>query len=444
MVKKRKEFMKSRDNKSLRYAEWLIFRLCRDEDRYSLIDDLKIVYAEIAAEHGRIYAYFWYVFHVFRAIPELIYFIILWRCVMVNSYLKIAFRNMIKDRIITIIYIGGLSIGMVCCILIAIFNNYELSYDKFHENAKNIYRIRLDQPDGSYMGRTLYNNTPPPLKQFILDNFSGVNRITRIWIPFIKEQVAGSDGKVFSEGKFIYADKEFLKMFTFSMICGNIETALVEPNSVLITEKTADKYFGEKNPIGKILTVESKSDFKVIGVLKNIPDNSHFRFDFLASISSLGLMKGQNWQEDWYDNDYKTYVELQDNYAPDKFSEDIFNMVTPQTPFTGAAKNSRFIVQHLEDIHLGGNSNNEIETNSNISIIYIFTVIGFLIMLIACINYMNLVSASTLDRLKEIGLRKVLGAVKSDLIRQFIIESLIVSTLSLIISSFIVSLLLPR
>jgi putative ABC transport system permease protein len=321
-----------------------------------------------------------------------------------------------------------------------LFIQYEISHDRYHENADKIYRILIRQPNDIYQGIDMYSISPPPLKAALLNDFPEIQNAARI---LKTERLINYKNNRYLESRFFTVDPEFLKIFTFPLKAGDRETALNEPFSILITEEMAEKYFRDEDPMSKILTIDNEYDYKIVGILRNVPGNSHFQFDFLGSFNSLYPIYGdygKRFFEDWNAYQVKTYLQLHSSSDTGEFNS---KFPVRLEKYRGRPTNDEIYVQPLTDIHLGGNVNDEIEANSDIRYVYFFSAIALLIMLVACFNYMNLSTAGAVQRMKEVGIRKVVGAGRNNLIRQFLGESLLFAFMALLFSVLLVKLLLP-
>ncbi|MEQ8244087.1 ABC transporter permease [Fulvivirga sp.] len=358
---------------------------------------------------------------------------------MLKNYIKIAFRNLVRRIGYTSINVFGLAVGISCCLLIGIYVLDEMSYDKFHTNADNIYRVNINYSMGG-TSQSMYV-TPTALLPTMSREFNEVVSGTRIFdVAMFSPEVVSLNDASFQEERFFYADSTFFDVFSFELKEGVKEKALVDPNSVILTESMVAKYFGDNDALGEVIKV-GQTEYKVTGVLKDIPDNSHLKFDFLASFSSLRASKGETW---WSAN-YATYVLLNDNANISKIEDGIENVVREALGevFQNDDRIS-FDLFPMTDIHLRSKLSTEMQTQGDIKYIYIITLIGFLILVIACINYMNLATARSMDRAREVGMRKVLGAAKRQLFNQFMGESVIVTTLAAVIALVIINIaLLP-
>jgi putative ABC transport system permease protein len=407
----------------------------------SVVEDMEARYAVNVEQKGHSYAQSIWIGKLVIILTSFVIKSFSWMLTMFKNYLKVAFRNIKRSKGYSFSNIAGLSVGMTCFILIMLFVKYELSYDRYHENADDIYRVVMRHPGDVWLGTDWWNNNPGALKAALLGECPEIHRIARV------RRYGGvihHENKHNIENRFFIVDPEFLEIFTFSLIAGDPETALSEPLNLLLTEEMAEKYFGDENPIGEILNFDGKYDFKITGILKNVPDNSHFQFDFLASFKTLyTIYRGrENSVEMWGNNNYKTYVQVRKDNNRENF-ENRFPVSVEK--FSGRERDSKseFHVQPLTDIHLKGHMNSEIDENSDIRYVYLFSAVAFLIMLIACLNYMNLSTSRSAKRSREVGVRKVVGAGRINLIRQFLGEAVILSVIAISMSFIFVKLLLP-
>lgn len=354
---------------------------------------------------------------------------------MFRNYFKSTLRNMIKQKWYSLITLFGLTIGITCFILISIYVRYELSYDRFHENAKNIYRVLADTRE-SYMGKSQVTVTPGPLATAMKDEFPEIIKATKVKA---ERAVMNYKGNRFAEDRIYYVDPTLLEIFTFPLLTGNPKTALAEPNSLLISQDMAEKYFGQENPVGEIVHID-KIDYKITGVMENIPGNTHFRFDFLAPFSSLIELHGRDLVYRWQSWSYQTYILLHAKVDPLSLEKKLPDFLKKNYS-KDATQTLR--LQPIADIHFHTKANFELELTADIRNIYLLSAIGIFILLIACFNYMNLSTARSTTRAKEVGMRKVIGAVRMQIIRQFLGESILFSVIALFLSLFLVKLLLP-
>jgi len=354
---------------------------------------------------------------------------------MLKNYLKIALRIIQRHKGFSFIKISGLAIGMACCILILLLVRYELSFDDFHENKDRIYRV-LSELELTH-GTEIVPITALPLAPAIKSDLQEVTCVTRI---------AGGYRRLFGIGdrKFYeelnYADSDVFDIFTFPLILGNPKTALVEPFSMVISEEIAEKHFGKKNPVGKTITIQNYQDYKITGVMRNVPGNSHLRFDILVSFSSRNneeRVKGNYW--DRFSNDY-TYVLLAEGTSQKELENSLPSLVAKHIPVEEDRYNLH--LQPLKSIHFS-TYNYDIARRTNRDYLHAYSAIAFFILIIACINFMNLATARSSSRAKEVGIRKVVGAHRIQLIKQFFTESVAMALLSLIAAVGLVTITLP-
>jgi putative ABC transport system permease protein len=355
-----------------------------------------------------------------------------------KNYIKVAARNLRKYKTYSFINIFGLAIGMAVCLLILLFVRDELSYDRYHENSDRIYRLitefSIKEKD------TLEAITSPPMGPALAADFPEVLSITRFYRAFDQEVLIRFQEKMFYENLIFFADQSVFDIFTFPLAKGNPRAALEEPYSVVITEEMAEKYFGHEDPLGKTLTFNNKDDYKITGVMKKIPSNSHFRFDFLASFSTLNHFQSIP-LDDWGSCALYTYLLLAKGYSPQDLEKKLPSFLKKYASQITFLKS--LYVQPLTDIHLHSNLLNEIEPNSDMAYIYIFSAVAFIILLIACINFVNLSTAKHANRAKEVGMRKVLGAYRNQIVRQYLGESVFLTFAALPLSLLLVELFLP-
>jgi putative ABC transport system permease protein len=359
---------------------------------------------------------------------------------MIKNYLKSALRNIKRHKGYAFINIAGLAIGMACCILILMYITTELSYDRYHVNADRIFRLGLDANMGGMNVATPISNVPsaPTLIQAYPEVIDAAR------IRTVSKRAVQYEDKVFFENGILYADNSIFQVFSFPLTKGDPDTALNPAYTVVLTEETAQRYFGNDNPMGKVLKYNNQYDFTVTGVMKNVPKNSHFTFDMLCSYETLYDLNREA-MEEWFNFRDYTYLLLSKGFdfkeLENKFPALIDKFMGDMIKALGGEIN--FFLQPLTNIHLHSNLENEIRPNSSITYIYIFTAIGLFILCIACINFMNLATARSATRAKEVGMRKVVGAKRKELIRQFLGESLIYSIFSLVIALLFVRFSLP-
>jgi len=353
---------------------------------------------------------------------------------MFENYFKVAYRNLKKNKAYTFISVFGLSIGLAVCTLLLMYVQNEFSYDKFNENADNIYRLTQHE----------HASHAPQVAKLLADNLHKIKDFVRIF-PMDSE-IIEYDHKKIKEQNIPFADPALFRMFSFPFVSGDSETALDKPFTTVISEKFAQKYFSDENPMGKVLKLGGEYDYTITGVMKDMPQNSHFRYDIIFTLSGAdkvfgSLMDNFGWQN------FLVYFELQEGISKSNLEEKCENIIqpfytpnnpNPDKPFP------KLLLQSLKDIHLySAHIENDIQPQNSITFVLIFSAIGILILLIACVNYINLLTANATTRMKEIGIKKVIGATRNQLALQFVGESFLVLFIAFIISLIFVQLSLP-
>ena len=364
---------------------------------------------------------------------------------MFNNYLTIVIRLLLRYKGYSLINVLGLAIGIAGCVLIVLYVHDELSYDQYHQNKDRIYRLAVSETAEGRLDVSA--KSPSAWGPVLVQEYPEIEAITRIRPPASRWLIRYG-GKRFYEEHFVFADSTIFGIFTIPLVQGNANSALAEPHSVVLSESMAQKYFGDENPIGKIITGDDKYEFSVTGIMRDLPDNSHFHFDFLASYASLApnkLYDEPSTMRNHY-NSLFTYVLLRDGAVPEDLerklpgfldkhlSEQLETLGIVMTPF----------LQSLTSIHLHSNLTGEFESNSKIMYVYIFSTLAGFVLLIACVNFMNLSTARSARRAQEIGIRKVLGVKRNQLISQFMGESILYSLIALIVAMGLVHLFLPQ
>ena len=357
---------------------------------------------------------------------------------MFSTYFKLAYRNITKDKAYSIINILGLAIGLASSILILLWVQNELSYDKFHKNAGQIYRVTSEFGDSKSGANSA--GMPAGLKA----EMPVVKNTVRLGQSQSATTLFETNNKKFQEENVFYADPSFMDVFSFPLVKGDRATALARVDGVLITQEMATKYFGNEDPIGKIIRKDNQENVVVTGVLANIPANSDLQFDFILPMASLARTNYDLKNNVWDNFNFLDYVQLDKNFDPspsnlsqlEKQIDQIFHKHSPNTK-------ALFQLQALTKIHLSPGRLGDFPGHGNAQYVNIFFIIAILILVVACINFMNLATARSARRAKEIGLRKVAGAVRGQLILQFLSESVFISFLSLVLAIGIVSLFLP-
>jgi putative ABC transport system permease protein len=368
---------------------------------------------------------------------------------MFKNYIKTAYRSLYKNKGFTAINVLGLALGLATCLLIVFYVVDELSYDRYNTKANRIYRVNEDLKLGE--NNVQYAVAMPPLAKTLKAEYPYVEDATRI-------KVAGSfhvkkdNNASIIENRMAYADASLFNVFTLPLLSGNATHALADPNSVVLTESMAKKYFNTVDAVGKTMTFNDNWNLKVTGVIKDIPKQSHFNFDFFISMSTVPDSRSNEWLR----SDYNTYVLLKDAKDHTKLAASFPAFLQK---FTGAQMQSelgmnvaqfekggshfRMNLTALTDIHLKSNRSGELSANSTTQYVYIFSAIAIFILLIACVNFMNLSTARSSNRAKEVGVRKVLGSSRKHLILQFLAESILITLVATVIAVIAAAVLLP-
>ncbi len=367
---------------------------------------------------------------------------------MIKNYFKIALRNLAKYKFISFINLFGLTIGLTCCLLITTYILNELSYDRYNKNAENIYRVTRSFNNQDGVVSLNLSTVSPPFGYYFPTDFPEIKKMTRLLnsgtTPFKYKE------KLISEPNVYFADENLFNVFTLDVVKGNPKTALQEPFSVMMTEEVAKKYFGNEDPINKVIRANNQFEVKVSGIYKAFPANSFMHPGMLVSFNTLkdSVVYGEkNLRTNWGNNSFFTFLELPDHYDPKKmiarFPAFLDKRMSGEYGGKQASKFTSLGLQKLTDIHLYSHTDYEAEPNGDMNRVYIFSAIALFILLIACINYMNLSTARSALRAKEIGIRKVIGARKKELIFQFLSESVLITWAAILIAFICLYLTLP-
>lgn len=363
---------------------------------------------------------------------------------MIRNYFKTALRNLLRHKFISSINLFGLTVGLTCCLLITIYILNELSYDRYNKNADNIYRIERTFKNQETGAISLeLGAVAPPFAPFLQNDFKDIKKVTTL-LPGGTAAVRYND-KIFNEKKLFFADENLFDVFDIKVTKGNAAKALNEPYSVMLTEEAAKKYFGSEDPVNKIVRMDNKFICKVTGIFKALPNSAHWHPDMLLSFNTLkdtAVYGEEKLRTNWGNNAFYTYLLLPDNYVAKKLEVQFPSFLNRHMGEKTSDWTS-LSLRKLTDIHLYSHKDSEIEENGDIKRVYIFSAIALFILLIACINYMNLSTARSALRAKEIGVRKVIGAGKAELIFQFLSESVLLCIVAAMFSLVLVSLSLP-
>ena len=421
------------EKKPVKLAEWLLQKCLKKEDFQHRIDDLREVFNDIAQNTSLLKAHRWYWWQILRSIPRILNYSFYWRLSMFKNYFKITLRHIKRQKIYSFINISGLAVGMAGSILLFLWVQHELSFDSFHKNGDNVYRITMEMKMGSQLlhGPRSPARLAPAIKEEIPEakyatSFHSKNYIWRIQYK----------DKIFSNDYIALADPDIFDIFSFEFVQGDPETALNDPNSIVLTEKTKTKYFGDEDAMGKTINI-NRRDAVVTGIIKNLPENSHLILD--------GIIPFENWRKSgplssWARPAYATYIQLEKNSSVSGIEGRIDQIMKRNL----SQMEAKIHLQPLNKIHLhSSHLRFEYAKTGEVKYVYIFSALCAFILLIACINFMNLSTAKASTRIKEIGMRKVIGAEKRQLIRQFFGEALFLSFIAFVLALIIVIFLLP-
>jgi putative ABC transport system permease protein len=414
-----------------RLARAILSCMKRYTQEHSAYVELEEEFKEIAEKWGSLRAVLWYWGQVIYSIPAYFQLRLVIGGTMLVNYIKITLRNIKKHKGYSFINIAGLAVGMACTIFILIWIQDEISFDKFHEHARSLYLVATQTQQGDEINEE--PGSPPALAPALKAEYAEVVNASRLQTGTISV-VLKYENKIYRENIRL-ADPAFLEMFTFPLIKGDVKTALALPHNIVLTEKMAEKYFGDDNPIGKVLRVDNSADFIVGGVLQNIPDNSIIRFEFLAPLSyMIERVERPDYLSTWHNYSFLTFIQIQENAQMDEVNRKIKGRIQQGKPDSAG---SSFLCAYAQ-LYLHGLTGR----GGRITQVRMFGLMASLILLVACINFVNLTTARSAVRAKEVGLRKVIGADRKSLIGQFYGESFIFSFLSTGIALGVVAVLL--
>jgi putative ABC transport system permease protein len=371
--------------------------------------------------------------------------------IMLRNYFKIAWRNLAKHKFISFINLFGLTVGLTCCLLILAYIRNELSYDRYNSRADRIYRVTRSFLTKEGVQSLHLSSIAPPFAPLLKNDFPDIQQITRV-LPSNTTPFRYKDN-IFNEQKAYFVDEHFADVFDVHTVAGDPKTALEAPYSLMLTEEVAKKYFGPDDPMNKVIRVNNQFDCKVTGIFKEFPANAHMHPEVMISFNTLrdsAIYGEKNLLTNYGNNAFFTYFLVPENYPVHERIEAQFpafidkNVHFPGAPSTFIpSKTTRLFVQKLTDIHLRSHLDDELEENGDITRVYIFGSIALFILLIACINYMNLSTARSALRAREIGIRKVAGAERKELILQFLSESVMIAWMAILMAVGLAWLTLP-
>lgn len=365
---------------------------------------------------------------------------------MIRNYLLIAFRNIRQQKVYSFINLSGLAVGVTACILILLYVQNELSYDKYLKDHERIFRLSRSWYNADGEVSLHLGHLAPPFSPLLKLDYEGtIEQSVRL---LRNDPLIRSGEKEFEENDFFFADPEFLEVFSWKMIKGDPKTALKDPYSIILTERMAVKYFGETDPMGKTMNYSNLMDLKVTGIIEDIPENSHMHPSMFAPMMLVEEYYGGSEQflSAWGTNNFSTFIKLKEGVDPQIFEARLGEFFDKHfdKPEVGLASDYNMLqLMNITDIHLHSHLDSEIEQNGDFAYVSLFGIVAGFILVIACINYINLATARSAKRAREVGVRKVMGAYRNKLIGQFLTESMLFSVLALMLACLLVTLLLP-
>jgi putative ABC transport system permease protein len=438
MIGKRREKAQPKDRPP-KIPGWLIKFSAWYDDGFAVDGDLCEEYFENLESKGRTHAGLWCWKQAIRTTPVFLSDFFIWRMIMFLNYLKVALRNIKKQKGYALINIAGLAIGMAACFLILLWVQDELGFDAYHENADSIYRLTIDASLGTQMKAPV---TAAPVGPAMASEYPEVLQYARLSRPNRSPVVVGD--QEFFEENVAFADNSLFELFSFPFLSGDSRTALKTAYTAVITEEIARKYFGDADPIGKMIKFGGDRDYAITGVVKNIPANSHFTFDILRSMETQ-YAEIRPLMENWMAISQYTYILLAENADHKALEQKLPALIEknmgPILESIGAS--ITLFLQPLRDIHLHSDFAGDIAAQGDIRYVYIFSAIALFVLMIACINFVNLSTARSATRAQEVGLRKTLGAVRHRLVGQFLGESVVYSLLSLVLAVILIQVAMP-
>lgn len=427
-----------------RFTGWLLRRMVSKHESHFASGDLEEIYFEKVQIEGAKSARRWLWSEILHSAPRFLMRKMIWRVTMVSNSIKIATRNIRKQRIYSFINIAGLSVGLASCILIFLYIRHELSYDRFHENADRIYRVTSEDHGRIYLNSPLWAQAHNGVSIAMGNEFPEVESVVRLnhW----NESRLSYGNQRFLEDDLIVADPELFDVFSFRLIQGDAKTALENPQSIILSKTIAAKYFGNESPLGKEMTFGDSTLLSVTGIFEDLPSNSHIPMQFIVPFTINSVL---------YDRDLNSYGGvICYTYCLLKPESDLTSLLEKinalpdryyyQDEETKAHRKIKYSLQSLTSIHLHSDLNFEITETGDLRTITIAGSVAFLLLLIACINYMNLATARAAQRSLEVGIRKVVGAQRSQLIQQFFGETMVFSMLALVLAGIMAYLFLPH
>jgi len=429
------------------FAERLAGRVLDEGERSVRLGDLEERFQYLVGERGERRARAWYRRQVLQLVILAVINHSLWSCIMFKSNLIIAWRNIKRSKVYSALNVLGLAVGMAVFILIMLFVRTELSYDRYHENARNIYRVVQEQPRNVYLGSNVFAVTHGALAAAMVRDFPEVLKATRIkdW----SNVLVTVGEKNFLEPTVHWTDPQTFDIFSFPLVRGGGVSALEDPSSALLSEKAAHRYFGGSDPIGRTIRLEAfntRTELKVAGVFRDFPANSHFTMDIVAPFETMGKLTKTDLTLWGVNNSYYTYILLKDGADPKALEQKFVPFIAKheaEREWRHKSESPRYFLQPLTRIHLHSRANFDFGLIGDGRFVFLLASIAVLVLVIACVNYMNLAMARSLKRAKEVGLRKIIGAAKKQIVRQFLEDAMALTFLALVLAIGFVLAALP-
>jgi len=440
-------------NRFLRILEKMLSRLIKARDRESLLSDLEEIYLGIVEDRGRAAANVWYLKQILVSIPPVAGNKFYWFGLMFKNYCVLAFRKYARQKTMTLILVAGLAIGLAAFVIIELYISYETSFDTFHTHSRSIYRIQHNTYRQGEL-QTESAKTVPAVAVALKHNFSEVEDYVQVSRSFLEYAAfACGDDIAFRAQRIFIVTPSFLRLFDFHILKGDPKTALSEPLQAVLTASTARSHFGEEDPLGKTIIYNNKHPFKISGVCEDTPSNSHIQFDVLLSFASIPYAAPrvnsalEAPETDWHTSSFYTYIRLRKDTDPRKFEAKVNRWLGETLADNWSATGSRMELrlQPLEDIHLYSRLPHELEPDSqgNGEAIRVLKLIAVFILILALVNTINMSTARSLERAREVGIRKVAGAYRQQIIKQFLFEYLGLNLMAAVLAVLLVSTFLP-
>ena len=421
--------MEKRFSEPPHLAEKILRRMRKNGEEFSFLGDMSEEYSHRRSQGGERKARFWYWGQILVNLPCFLKDSIYWSCQMLKNYLVITLRSVKRNKGFSFINITGLAVGMAACLLILLWVRDELGFNRFHKNIDNLYLTVSERVN--YRGE-FFNSTPVPLAEPLRNDYPEISKVVRL--QFRNGVIARHEDKIFNNWQGAYADPDFFTAFSFPFLKGDTDSAFENVDSIILTESASKKLFAGAEPVGQMMEIEGDL-VEVTGILKDIPKNSDIQVDYFRPFQSMKeITEYRHFIWNWFA--CKTYVLLKEGVDPASVDRKIADLLNTNRPWSSDPLEVSFFP--FKDMHLRGFAG-----GGPIKYIYIFTIVALLIILIACINFMNLSTARSAKRAREVGLRKVVGSRRLQLVKQFLLESIFFTVLSAVIAVFLTVLCMP-